>query len=122
RVDGRAHGERLAVAVGDRAAMRGDFHHAREVLRRLALEEAVVAQLQVHGAPRERRRAAGEEAEQQIRAPAERARFELFGTAAGHGPILDTALWLNSGAFMATPARCPWAVGKPCAAWCWRRV
>src|SRR5262249_33753994 len=77
RIDRRADRERLAVAVGDGAAVGGDLQHAREARVALAREETVIDQLQVHRAPQERRAGERQQAEQDPGAPAERARRRI---------------------------------------------
>ncbi len=52
-IDRRAHRERLAVAIGDGAAMRADGGHARETRRAFTGQEAVLQQLQLHRTARE---------------------------------------------------------------------
>ena len=89
RVHGRADRERLAVAVGDGAAVRGDVEHAREARIALAGEKTVIDELQVHRTPRQRQRAHAQEALQQVRPPAERARRELACAAHLHGAMIS---------------------------------
>ena len=52
-VDRRADGQRLAGAIGDRAAMRRDLDHAHGALVALLGEKAVIDQLQLDRARRE---------------------------------------------------------------------
>ena len=58
RIDGRRDRERLAVAIGDRAARRRDLGDAREARIALPREELVILELQLDGAPDEAERAA----------------------------------------------------------------
>ena len=86
---GVLHRERLAVAVGDGAAVRGNLEHAREARIALAGEEAVIDQLQVDRAPGEPERARRERGQEQRCAPAERARVEVACTARFHGAMIS---------------------------------
>ena len=45
RVDGRADGERLAVPIRQRAAVRGDLHRAQVAIVRLLGEKVLVDEL-----------------------------------------------------------------------------
>jgi hypothetical protein len=54
-VDRRAHRERLAVAVGDRAAVRRDLDDAHRAIIALLGEKSVIEQLQLDRARRETR-------------------------------------------------------------------
>ena len=54
-VDRRADGQRFAVAIRDRAAMRGDLHHAHRTVVALLGEKAVIEQLQLDRARRQSR-------------------------------------------------------------------
>src|SRR5690606_16532176 len=89
RVDRRAHRQRLAVAVEDRAAMSRDGRHPREARRALLREEGVIDELQLDGPPEEPERTAAQEAQQQVRPPAEVAavRGRVARGAAAHGEI-----------------------------------
>ena len=51
RIHRRADRQRLAVAIGDVAAMRDDRGDAREARIALLRQEAVIDQLQIHRAP-----------------------------------------------------------------------
>src|SRR5690606_36263731 len=62
-VDRGADRERLAVAVGDQPAVRGNFLGAQVARVRLLVQELAVEYLQVHGAGAEHRRRRGEERE-----------------------------------------------------------
>jgi hypothetical protein len=70
RVDRRADRERLAVAVGERAAVRRDLDRAQVAVVRLRGEELRVDELQVQDAALERDRAEREQREQHRTAPA----------------------------------------------------
>ena len=116
RIDRRADRERLAVPIGDRAAMRDDRRHAREAGRALAGEEAMLDQLQLHRAPDQRR--ADRQHHEQTPGPGacetkSAARFDpdapecLCATSPGgswRGNLDVAANW-----------------GCASAAWCWRR-
>ena len=67
----RAHCQRLAVAIGDRAAMRGDLFDAK--MTRLALlgEKSFVEDLQMHGARRQADERQRKGREHQAHAPAQ---------------------------------------------------
>ena len=69
RVDRGADRERLAVAVGQRAAMRGDLYRAQMAVVRLRREELLVDELQVEDSALECRRAEREQREQHRSAP-----------------------------------------------------
>ncbi len=71
RIDRRADRQRLAVAVGDRAAVRDDRSHARVARRALAGEEAVLHELQLHRAAHQRRAAREQQREHQRQPQAE---------------------------------------------------
>ncbi len=71
RVDRRARGERLAVAVVDAAANRGELRDAREASIALPLEESFVEQLQVDRARDQRNGDQHERAQHQAQARAE---------------------------------------------------
>jgi hypothetical protein len=81
RIDRRRHRERFAVAVGDRAARRGDLGHAREARIALPGEELVILELQLDGAPHQAERAAHQQREHEVRAPAKAARIVARGGA-----------------------------------------
>ncbi len=85
RVDRRADGERLAVAIGDGAAMRRDVDHAREARIALLRQECVLDELQVDRAAEQRRRGEREQPHQEVRPPAERARRRMPCVARLHG-------------------------------------
>ena len=70
RVDRRADGERLAVAIRQRAAMRGDLHRAQVAIVGLLGEEILVDELQIKDPPFESGGAEREADEQQRAAPA----------------------------------------------------
>src|SRR6185437_4101356 len=50
-IDGRAHRERLAVSICDRAAMRSDYRGARESRVSFLRQEGVIDKLQIDRAP-----------------------------------------------------------------------
>ena len=89
RVHRGAHGQRLAVAVGHRAAVRGDVQHAREARVTLLRQEAVVHQLQVHRPVHQAECAAGQQPEQQVRPPAETTGRVLAWAAGPHGAMIS---------------------------------
>src|SRR6185436_12315416 len=108
--------ERLAVAIGDRAARGGDFRDALETRVTLAREELVILELQFHGTPGEAERAAHQQPQHEIRPPAEAAR-RVGAAAARLAACARVATFaghdFHGQAFTVTPARCPWAVASP---------
>src|SRR5262249_1688139 len=88
-VDRGADGERLAVAVGDGAAMGGDLEHPREPRIALPGEKAVIDELQVNGAPHEPERREREQCHQECRAPAEGYRRAIAYAAPLHGEVIS---------------------------------
>ena len=70
-VDGRARRQRLAVAVIDAAADRGEFRDAREACIALPFEESFVEQLQIDGTRDQRDRDQHDRAEHQAQPRAE---------------------------------------------------
>src|SRR5262245_21960364 len=70
RVDRRADGERLAVAVGERATVRRDLDRAQMAVVRLLREKLLIDELQVEDPALERGGAEREQREQHRAAPA----------------------------------------------------
>jgi hypothetical protein len=66
----RAHRQRLAVAIGDRAPVRRDFHDAHRTVVALLGKKTVIDQLQFDGARRETDRAQHQERQYHRGAPA----------------------------------------------------
>src|SRR6185437_15400650 len=86
RVDRRAHGQRLAVAIGDRATMRRNVDDAREAGIALLREKRVFEELQIDGAAEERARREHEQPDEKMRPPAERAGCRMTCVARPHRP------------------------------------
>src|SRR6516162_7366394 len=88
-IDRCAHGERLAVAVSDGAAMGGDLEHPREPGITLAGKEAVIDQLQVDRAPNETERRERQQCPQESCTPAKGHRRAIAYAARLHGEMIS---------------------------------
>ena len=91
-VDRRTDGQRLAGPIGDRAAMRRDLDHAHRSIVALLGEKAVIEQLQLDRAQRERAGGQHHQSEHHSRAPAIAARLRCaFARSLLHGRTIRTS-------------------------------
>ena len=87
RIHRCADRKRLAIAVDDGTAMRGNGGHAREARVALACKKAVIAQRKVCRPPAQCECADAEEAEQHVGAPAKGSRGRLARLVSDHGAM-----------------------------------